>query len=102
GDLCRRMISFAVLISFAYFIALARAGALEAFCSSLKALPFLPVVLLKLGQTDSSFYQLIGGPRRFPLILAGALICIGLGTGESASQFPATIPQTTYAFEVPL
>jgi hypothetical protein len=79
GDLCRRMIPFAVLVSFPYFIFFAHACA-----AALKQAQYEPI-----------------GLRQFCAVLAGTLAFAVLGIVASIYQFPVTIPQTTPTFYVP-
>ncbi len=58
-------------------------------------------MLLPVIRMDSAFAALTAGPRRFILLPLLSILFISLGTGASANLFPATIPQTTFAFDVP-
>ncbi|MBU6455815.1 MAG: hypothetical protein KGS72_28855 [Cyanobacteria bacterium REEB67] len=79
GDLCRRMIPFAVLISFPYFIFFANACA-----TALKQAQYKPI-----------------GLRQFCAVLAGTFAFAVFGIVASIYQFPVTIPQTTPTFYAP-
>jgi hypothetical protein len=101
GDLCRRMIPFAVLISFSYFIAFAKSAALERSFAPFKKLSFLRLVLEKMDRINQSFNRFFVGERATGLILFLALVFVWCGTQASSSIFPVSVPQSSPGFDVP-
>lgn len=92
SDCCRRMIPFAVLVLFPYFWLWARVIVEP---GSKKSLP-APINFM-----GNAFEKAIGGSKQFIALILIAIFSLLLGTNACATQFPAAIPQETFAFAVP-
>jgi len=101
GDLCRRMIPFAVLLSIPYFVALGKCGAIKGGWSAAKEVAVANMALIFLEKIDYAFGKLTARPLRFLLLMIFSLYFVCRGAEASAAFIPPAIPQKTFSFLTP-